>query len=102
MANVVRIELKKEIDLTVKGDKIVPIDGPIGNNVYASCDELQCWIGSCTDINSLEEIAGPEELISSIQESASEYELIALMSALNCNDNKYIFFDEIRTAKKVR
>lgn len=102
MANVVRIGLKKEVELIVKDNRIIPCGESNGINVYANCDEIECWIGNCTDIDSLEEIVGPEELISSIQESASEYELIALMSALNCNDNKYIFFNEVRTAKKVR
>lgn len=98
MANIVRIGLKKEIELTVKNDKIIPCGESLGTNVYANCDELECWIGNCHNIKTLEEIAGPKNLIASIRESASEYELDALMAALDCRDNNYEFFGEIRTA----
>lgn len=103
MANIVRIGIKTETDIVVKDNKLVENRlQPVGYQVYADADSISCWIGSCTDIKSLEEIVSEEELISSIQESASEDELLILMAALECNNNKYIFFDEIRTAKKVR
>lgn len=102
MANIVRIGLKKEVELTVKDNRIIPCGNSNGANVYANCDEIECWIGSCSDIKSLEEIVGPEKLISSIEESASEYESIALMAALEANDMKYTFFGETRTAKTVK
>lgn len=101
MSNILKISIKTETDVTVKDNKFIENKvQPIGYQVYANVDEISCWIGSCTDIKSLEEIVGPEELINSIRESASEYELIALMSALNCSDNKYMFFEEMRTAVK--
>ena len=100
MANILRIELKREYDASVINNKIVESEESCGIHVYACCDELSVWIGTCEDIDSLNEIAGPDNLITSIIESASEYENIALMAALKSQDYKYDFFEEIRIAKE--
>ena len=101
MSNMLRISIKTETDVTVKDNEFIENRvQPIGYQVYADVDAISCWIGSCTDIKSLEEIVGPEELINSIQESASECESIELMAALECSEMKYNFFGEIRTAIK--
>lgn len=101
MANMVRIELKKEYKAEIKHGNIYDMPS-CGYEVYACCDELSCWIGNCTDVESLDEIISEEELISSIYESASEYELSCLISVLEHNNYKYDCFGITRTAEKVR
>ena len=99
MANEVRISLKKERDAYVVDDKIVISDDiAIGYQVYVNTDEVSCWIGSCMDLESLEEIVSEENLLDSINESASERELDIIMPVLRHNDYKYNFFGKIRTA----
>lgn len=100
MANMIRIDLKKEREAYVVDNQILESKTSIGYEVYACCDELHCWIGNCTDINSLEEIVSEEELITSMEESCSEYELNLLMSVLECRDYQYEFFGKIRKAIK--
>lgn len=103
MANILRIGIKTEKDIVVKDNKLVENKiQPIGYQVYANVDSISCWIGSCTDMESLEEIISEEELITSIEESASEDELSILMAALECSGMKYNFFDTIKTARKIR
>lgn len=98
MANMVRIRLTTEEDYIVKDNRIESQKESIGYNVYACNDEIECWIGSCHDIESLNQIVGPDNLISSITESTSEYEYNSLMAALECQDYKYSYFGEIKTA----
>ena len=100
MANMIRISMKKERPAHVVNNEILEEKTSIGYEIYACCDELCCWIGSCTDMNSLEEIVSEEELITSIEESASEYEYNCLMSVLECRDYQYEFFGKIRKAIK--
>ena len=103
MSNLLNISIKIEKDISIKNNQFIENEKqPIGYQVYANVDAISCWIGGCTDIESLEEIVSPEELISSIQESASESEFIELMASLEFNNYKYMFFDEIRIAKQIR
>ena len=102
MSNIVRINLKREKDYIIKDNEIKFQKESIGYNVYACTDEVECWIGSCMDIDSLEEIVSEEELISSIEESASERELEIIISVLEYNNYKYDFFGQYRTAIKTR
>lgn len=100
MANEVRIELKKEKAAFVRDNQIIESKtSSIGYQVFACTDEACCWIGSCTDIESLEEIVSEENLIESINESASERELDIIMPVLKYNKYKYNFFGKIRTAE---
>lgn len=98
MSNSVRIALKKEQDYIVSDNHIQFQKESIGYNVYVCTDEIECWIGSCTDIESLEEIVSEEELIDSIYESASEREIENIIPTLEFNNYKYNFFGTIRTA----
>lgn len=101
MANEVRIELKKEKGAYVKDNKIVTSDSPIIDyQVYVNTDEVSCWVGSCMDIDDLEEIVSEENLLESIYESASERELDIIIPVLEYNKYKYNFFGKIRTAEK--
>lgn len=100
MANMIKIDMRKEREAYVVDNQILESKTSIGYEVYACCDELRCWIGNCTDINSLEEIVSEEELITSMEESCSEYELNLLMSVLECRDYQYEFFGKIRKAIK--
>lgn len=100
MANMIRIDMRKEREAYVVDNQILESKTSIGYEVYACCDELHCWIGNCTDINTLEEIVSEEELITSMEESCSEYELNLLMSVLECRDYQYEFFGKIRKAIK--
>ena len=102
MSNMLRIGLKKEQDYVVSDNHIQFQKESIGYNVYAYTDEVECWIGSCNDIESLEEIISEEELISSIEESASEREMDILFPALECNNYIYDFFGKLRVAARVR
>lgn len=102
MSNIVRINLKKEQDYIVRNNEIVFQKESMGYNVYACTDEVECWIGSCNNIESLEEIISEKELISSIEESASEREIENLMPVLENNTYKYDFFGQIRTAMIIR
>lgn len=103
MANILRIGIKTETDITVKDNELVPNKiQPIGYQVYANVDSISCWIGSCTNMKSLEEIVSEEELITSIEESASEEELLILMAALENTKMKYDFFGTIKTARRIR
>ena len=103
MSNLLNISIKQEKDISIKDNQFIENEKqPIGYQVYANVDAISCWIGSCTDIESLEEIVGPEELINSIQESASESEFIELMASLEYYNYKYMFFNEIRIAKLIR
>ena len=56
MSNIVRINLKKEQDYIVRNNEIVFQKESMGYNVYACTDEVECWIGSCNNIESLEVI----------------------------------------------
>lgn len=98
MSNSVRIALKKEQDYIASDNHIQFQKESIGYNVYVCTDEIECWIGSCTDIKSLEEIVSEEELIDSIYESASEREIENIIPTLELNNYKYDFFGTIRTA----
>ena len=98
MANIVRISMRKEFEAVVIDDSIIEEEQSSSYQVYASCDQISTWIGSCCDIESLEEIASPENLINSIENSASEEELLILMPVLEHNNMKYVFFEESRTA----
>ena len=99
MANEVRISLKKERDAYVVDDKIVISDDiAIGYQVYVNTDEVSCWVGSCMDIDALEEIISEDNLIDTLNETASERELDIIMPVLRYNDYKYNFFGKIRTA----
>lgn len=101
MSNEVRIELKKEQIAFVKNNQIEESKAnAIGYQVYACTDEVACWIGSCTDMASLEEIIGEEELLDTLNETASERELDIILPVLKYNNYKYNFFGDIRTAKK--
>ena len=98
MSNSVRIELKREHQAVVFEGKIKETCGPIGFQVYVCTDAISVWIGTCTDVESLEEIISEEELIKSIYESASECEIENIMPILKFNNYKYDFFGETRTA----
>ena len=102
MSNIVRINLKKEQDYIVRKNETVFQKESMGYNVYACTDEVECWIGSCNNIESLEEIISEKELISSIEESASEREMDILLPALECNNYIYDFFGKLRVAVRVR
>ena len=102
MSNMLRIGLKKEQDYIVRNNEIIFQKESIGYNVNGCTDEVECWIGSCNDIESLEEIISEEELISSIEESASEREMDILFPALECNNYIYDFFGKLRVAARVR
>lgn len=100
MANEVKISLKRERDAYVVDNKITMSDDlAIGYQVYVNTDEVSCWIGSCLDVKSLEEIVSEENLLESIYESASERELDIILPVLKYNGYKYNFFGEIRTAE---
>ena len=98
MANEVRISLRQEKNCYVADNKIVSNDTPIGYKVYVSTDEVSCWVGSCMDIDALEEIISEDNLIDTLNETASERELDIIMPVLRYNDYKYNFFGKIRTA----
>ncbi len=98
MSNIVRIEMQREFPAIVSNGEIIECESSKAYDVYACSDEIKTWIGNCTDIESLEKIAGPENLIDSINQSASEAELNILSSVLFLRDNKYDFFGTIRTA----
>ena len=101
MSNEVRISLKQETSAYVVDNKIVMSDDKtIGYNVYINTDEISCWIGSCVDIDALEEIVSEENLLDSLYETASEEEFSIIYPVLKYNDFKYNFFGKIRTAKK--
>ena len=102
MSNIVRKKKKKEPDYIVRNNEIVFQKESMGYNVYACTDEVECWIGSCNNIESLEEIISEKELISSIEESASEREMDILLPALECNNYIYDFFGKLRVAVRVR
>lgn len=97
MSDCLRIKLKRECDVEVRNGKLVD-KSKSGYEIYASTDGINCWIGSCTTIKNLEQTVSEKKLIKSINEQASEDELDCLMAALECNDYKYDFFGEIRTA----
>lgn len=100
MSNKVWVGLKGETNFEVKGNTIVKkYTEPGRYQIYANCDEVSIWIGSCENINDLELYVSEEELIDSIEQSASEYEYDAIMAALRCSDYKYDFFGKIRIAE---
>lgn len=100
MSDLLRIEMIKEYPAVVEDGEIIEAEQADGYEVYACVDSIRAWIGYCTDIESLEEIASPENLVQSLIETCSEIELDCLMSCLKFNGYKYDFFDEIKTAIK--
>lgn len=100
MSNLLRIEMMREYPAIIEDGEIIESEEADGYEVYACVDSIRAWIGYCTDIESLEEVASPENLIESITETCSEIEMDCLMSCLKFNDYKYEFFEEIKTAIK--
>ena len=106
MANYVRIELETVAKkMKIDGDKVV-IDHSYDKylkdlqvNVLACCDELRCHIGSCKATKEeVDKIAGPENIINSLQENLSEYEHELMESVLSARDNKYLYNNKEFTA----
>lgn len=100
MSDMLRIEMIREFPAIVADGEIIEAEESIGYDVYASVDSVRAWIGVCTDIESLENIVAPENLIDSIYESCSETELFHLIPCLKFNNYEYEYFGEIRKAIK--
>lgn len=98
MSDLLRIEMVKEYPATVSNGKIVEAEYADGYEVYACADSLRTWIGYCADIESLEEVASPENLVESLTETCSEIELNYLMACLQHCKYQYDYFGELKTA----
>lgn len=98
MPNIIKIEMQREFPAVVSNGEIIECESSKSYDVYACSNEIKTWIGNCTDIESLKKIAGPEYLIESINQSASEAELNILLTVLSLRDNQYDFFGQIKTA----
>lgn len=85
MSNRVRIILMEE--RTVGFDFMPTGEPEIG--VYICCNEMNGWIGSAENMEELMKVAGPENLIESMNTHLSEYELECIMNVLECNDYTY-------------
>lgn len=100
MSNILRIEIQREFPAEVSNGEIIEAEQSDGYEIYVCTDELKTWIDCCSSIEDLEDIVSEKNLIKSIKNAASEYELECLIPALECNDYKYDFFGKIRIAIK--
>lgn len=104
MANLVRIDLKREQSVRIDKDKNLVFDDTISNiaQVYISCDSMNAWIGSVDNYEDLLELAGPENLEETLTETLSydEYEIIT--AALFCSNYKYLIENEWFTVQRDR
>lgn len=103
MRHSVRIELMTTAQVSIKENEFI-IEEQIAPrnefiNAYIVYDNVRCYIGQISDIEQLYEYIGPENLLNTIDELASEYEYDSLMDALNESGFMYTFNGNTYVAK---
>ncbi len=103
--NLVKIDLKieTEVSLSDNGEFFIKERPVVANSfvtVYITYGNVSCYLGTVEDRWELFEIAGPDNLIETLDYRCSEYQWDVIYDALEENDFKYYIGEKVYQAKK--
>ena len=103
--NLVKIDLKieTEVSLSDNGEFFIKERPVVANSfvtVYITYGNVSCYLGTVEDRWELFEIAGPDNLIETLDCRCSEYQWDVIYDALEENDFKYYIGEKVYQAKK--
>lgn len=103
MVNEPKIELKIELNADIKNGKFIIKERVLTTEVkvYVCHEHVSCYVGTVSNMLDLFLLIGPESLMETLWDSASEYEYDALTTALESSNMKYWIGEHLFTANQM-
>lgn len=91
--NPVQVKLKIETEVVLENRVFLIKEHPISDNslisVYITDGEVSCFVGKIETKNELLDLVGPENIVQTLNDVASEYQWDALYTSLQRQDFVY-------------